>query len=124
MVDLFKALGDISRLRLLNIISREEMCVCELEVILEMTQTNVSRHTAKLKYNRIVEPYKDAQWTHFRIHPDFLKNHHQLYKYLQDEFSRHDYFIKDTERLNKYKQNNLSCTLIRESRESVIKIIS
>lgn len=124
MIEKFKALSDISRLRLLNIIMQAELCVCEIEVMLEMSQTNVSRHISKLKAAKFVEAYKDAQWTHFRIHPDFKEYHKTLFEYLEDKFSKDELFLKDVERYNKYKGNNLSCTFIREDRNNVLKIIS
>ncbi|WP_199172686.1 metalloregulator ArsR/SmtB family transcription factor [Petrotoga sp. 9PWA.NaAc.5.4] len=44
MEELFKSLGDENRLRILNLLmQQQELCVCELEVLLEMTQSNVSK---------------------------------------------------------------------------------
>lgn len=124
MIDLFKALGDYTRLRLLNIISREELCVCELEVILGISQTNVSRHVAKLRSNKIVESYKTAQWTHFKIHRQFKQNHKNLYEYLQAEFATREIFKEDTRKYNLYKKNEYNCTIIRKNKDLVIKTIS
>ncbi len=49
IVNMFKALSDENRLRIMSLLIREELCVCEIEVILELSQSNVSRHLNKLK---------------------------------------------------------------------------
>jgi ArsR family transcriptional regulator len=123
MIDKFKALSDLSRLRLLNIIFQAELCVCEIEVMLEMSQTNVSRHIAKLKSAGFMESYKDAQWTHFRIDPELQKKHTDLSNYLKDRFSKEEPFITDVKRYNNYKKRNLNCSAIREDRENVLDLI-
>jgi len=46
---LFKALSDPSRLRILNLLLEEPLCVCELEAILELPQSLLSRHLAYLR---------------------------------------------------------------------------
>ena len=44
MIDILKALADESRLRILSQILKGEMCVCEIEHCLSLTQSNASRH--------------------------------------------------------------------------------
>jgi ArsR family transcriptional regulator len=49
LIEIFKALGDENRIRILNLLIRQELCVCEIETVLDMTQSNASRHLNKLK---------------------------------------------------------------------------
>ena len=72
MLEIFKAMADENRLRIINILMNYELCVCELEVILNMTQSNVSRHLAKLKNGGIISSTKYAQWIHYKLDEDFL----------------------------------------------------
>ena len=49
LVEIFKAFGDETRIRILNLLRNSEMCVCEIEAILGINQSNASRHLNKLK---------------------------------------------------------------------------
>lgn len=57
-VDIFKALADENRLRIISLLLTKELCVCEIEASLEMSQSNVSRHLTKLKTSGIVDSRK------------------------------------------------------------------
>ena len=66
MEAIFKALAEESRLRILSLLIEGEMCVCEIEACLGMTQSNVSRHLSALKNSGILDSSKQAQW-HYKI---------------------------------------------------------
>lgn len=123
MIELLKALSDENRLRLLNVLIHEELCVCEIETILNMSQSNTSRHLNKLKQAKIIESYKDAQWVHYRISEVFSENNH-LYQYLCDSFKDYDLFKTDLKKLETYKKLNLSCTDIRNDADRVVSLIT
>ncbi len=63
----FKALGDRTRLRLLNLMGEQEICVCYLVEILEQGQPKISRHLAYLRRAGVVEARRDGKWMHYRI---------------------------------------------------------
>ena len=63
----FQALGDNTRLRLLNLMGDQEICVCYLVEILEQGQPKISRHLAYLRRAGIVEARRDGKWMHYRI---------------------------------------------------------
>jgi ArsR family transcriptional regulator len=67
MVRFFQALGDITRLRLLNLMGDREICVCYLVEILEQGQPKISRHLAYLRRAGIVEARREGKWMHYRI---------------------------------------------------------
>ena len=83
LIEMFKALSEESRLRILALLLEEEMCVCEIEASLKMTQSNASRHLSELRKSGILESYKNAQWTYYRINEMFKKEHKELWNYLQ-----------------------------------------
>lgn len=82
LVDIFKALSEESRLRILALLLEREMCVCEIETCLRLTQSNASRHLTALKKCGILDSYKKAQWAYYRIDESFKRNHIDLWKYL------------------------------------------
>jgi ArsR family transcriptional regulator len=65
--DLFRALADPIRLRLLNLIADREICVCYLVEILRISQPKVSRHLAYLRRAGIVSSRRDGKWMHYRL---------------------------------------------------------
>lgn len=64
---LFRALADRTRLRLLNLVRDQELCVCYLVEVLGMSQPKVSRHLAYLRRAGIVAARRQATWMHYRI---------------------------------------------------------
>lgn len=63
----FQALGDTTRLRLLNLMEEQEVCVCYLVEILGGPQPKVSRHLAYLRNAGIVSARREGKWMHYRI---------------------------------------------------------
>jgi ArsR family transcriptional regulator len=87
---ILKALADGNRLRIMNLLMRGELCVCELEEILGLSQTNVSRHLNKLTQAGLLDSRKEAQWVFYSINNDFISGHSILAKYLETSFERNE----------------------------------
>ena len=70
LVQLFAALADPTRLRLLNLMAGREVCVCYFVEILKQGQPKVSRHLAYLRKAGIVSARREGKWMHYSIeHP-------------------------------------------------------
>jgi ArsR family transcriptional regulator len=63
----FQALGDKTRLRLLNLMGEQEICVCYFVEILDLPQPKISRHLAYLRSAGIVAARREGKWMHYRI---------------------------------------------------------
>lgn len=63
----FRALADRTRLRLLNLLGGDEVCVCFFVEILKTNQPKISRHLAYLRRAGIVDARREGQWMHYRI---------------------------------------------------------
>jgi ArsR family transcriptional regulator len=64
---LFRALADKTRLRLLNLIGRDEVCVCYFVEVLKTPQPKISRHLAYLRRAGIVGARRQGKWMHYRV---------------------------------------------------------
>jgi ArsR family transcriptional regulator len=64
---LFAALADRTRLRLLNLMSGKEVCVCYFVEILGQSQPKISRHLAYLRRAGIVIARREGKWMHYSI---------------------------------------------------------
>jgi ArsR family transcriptional regulator len=69
VVKIFKALADPTRLRIVLLLGRRELCVCELMYVLGMEQSRVSHHMRVLREAGIAEDVREGRWIIYRI-PD------------------------------------------------------
>jgi ArsR family transcriptional regulator len=67
LVTLFQALGDATRLRLLNLMAAGEVCVCYFVEILGETQPKISRHLAYLRRAGVVSARREGKWVHYAL---------------------------------------------------------
>ena len=63
----FKALADKTRLRILALLGRNEVCVCHIHDSLGLPQPTVSRHLAYLRRSGLVAVRRDGVWMHYRV---------------------------------------------------------
>ena len=66
-IKIFKALSDPTRLRILLLLLKRELCVCELMFILEMEQSRISHQLRILKDADLVEDVRESRWIIYRI---------------------------------------------------------
>lgn len=65
-VAFLKLLADPTRLKLLKLLLEEELCVCELQVLMQVSQPAVSQHLAKLRAAGLVHERPAGMWTYYR----------------------------------------------------------
>ena len=65
--NLFKALADKTRLRILALLGNNEVCVCHLHDSLALPQPTVSRHLAYLRRAGLVDVRRDGVWMHYQV---------------------------------------------------------
>lgn len=63
----FQALGDRTRLRLLNLMGEQEICVCYFVEVLGQPQPKISRHLAYLRSAGLVAARREGRWMHYRL---------------------------------------------------------
>lgn len=108
MLDIiFKALSEESRLRILAVLMERDMCVCEIEHCLKMTQSNASRHLAVLKNSGILDYYKVGQWAYYKISDTFVENHKELYQYLKLKLPKIQTYLKDMKEYEKCSKQDI-----------------
>jgi ArsR family transcriptional regulator len=64
---LFRALADRTRLRIVNLLARGSLCVCDIQRILEQPQSSVSRHLALLKSSGLIRDRRDGMRTFYAL---------------------------------------------------------
>ena len=123
MEDLFKSLGDENRLRILNLLTDYELCVCEIEVLLDLNQSNVSRHLGKLKSSDVISSYKDGQWMHYRLSNEFKQSSTDLLNYLREKVFSKKSYVNELKKCKIYVDSPLSCQDITSDKERVLNFL-
>jgi ArsR family transcriptional regulator len=65
--DVFKALADKTRLRILALLGSDEVCVCHIHDTLGLPQPTVSRHLAYLRRTGLVDVRREGVWMHYKV---------------------------------------------------------
>ena len=97
----FRALADRTRLRLLNLMRDDEVCVCFFVEILKTNQPKISRHLAYLRRAGVVDARRDGQWIHYRIAEPEDANVARMLKDLMSWLANDQEMQRDRERLVK-----------------------
>jgi len=66
-VELFKALSDETRLRLIVLLYKREFCVCQIEAALGISQTKASRHLAILRHAGLLKARREGLWVYYAL---------------------------------------------------------
>lgn len=104
---IFLALSDPSRLRMLSlIVTNGELCITDLERILEFTQTKTSRHLIYLKNSGILTSRKYNQWAFYQIKEEALDLTQQIFQFL-----RRDPVLQKDQQVFQTLYNNRELTL-------------
>jgi ArsR family transcriptional regulator len=114
VIELFKALSEDIRLRILALLIDREMCVCEIEASLKLTQSNASRHLTVLKNSGILDSYKKAQWTYYKIDYSFVMEHSGLWDYLKVKLKEMKTYEADNAEYEKCNENDICANSKKE----------
>ncbi|HLH07155.1 MAG TPA: metalloregulator ArsR/SmtB family transcription factor [Terriglobales bacterium] len=107
---LFKGLADQTRLRILNLLIHGELCVCDIQYVLESSQPNVSRHLTYLKNSGLVLDRREGARMYYKLADANQGINKLLFAFLRDVFRSSETLAEDVQRLKKAIENG-SCTL-------------
>lgn len=101
---IFKTLGDDVRIRIFGLLLKNELCVCDIESVLEISQANASRHLSKMKIAGILTSRKNAQWVYYVISKKFLELHPELVESFSVELKKRADYKNDLKALSAIKK--------------------
>ena|SRR5215203_7547069 len=110
----FSALSDRTRLRLLNLMQDDELCVCYFPEIIGTNQPKISRHLAYLRKAGLVSVRKDWRWAHYRIIEPKNERAARVFREILE-------WIKDDEEMQRdhLKLTNLCCVPVQQQPISI-----
>jgi ArsR family transcriptional regulator len=113
----FKTLGDETRLKILNLVSRYELCACLIEEALDLLQPNASKHLRRLKTAGLINCRKVSQWCFYSISGKFKAEYAKLYEFLESEWARDGQYARDMEKLETLLKENDCCDKLLQSKK-------
>ncbi len=122
MQTFYIALADRTRRRILNLIRQQEVCVCFLTEVLDISQPKISRHLAYLRKAGIVSARRDGKWMYYSIvEPEDFYAARILHGTL-DWLKSEDRMQKDYQRLTLiYSSPNVSVTIARAPKPNILR---
>lgn len=99
--DALKLLSDPTRLRLVHLLSREELSVAELQDILGMGQSRISSHLGLLRQGELVQDRKDGKRHYYNLHPKLNPNLKKLIESACASIQDKSEILEDLENLNR-----------------------
>ncbi|MCG8502035.1 MAG: metalloregulator ArsR/SmtB family transcription factor [Firmicutes bacterium] len=116
LIQVIKALGDETRIRILNILRHSEACVGEIEHLLGIQQSNASRHLNKLSNAGMITYQKKAQWVYYQLNEKILTDYPFIKTLLDHELDKIQQYQEDSKRFRKYKQSGMTCEQLKEKK--------
>lgn len=96
---LLRVLGDETRLRMLHLLRKKTLCVCDLMELLRISQPNASQHLNRLRSVGLVICERRAQWMFYRLNEALFSESAFLAALFDEEVPKMRVFREDEERM-------------------------
>jgi ArsR family transcriptional regulator len=118
LLNVFRALSDETRLRILKLLECGELCVCDIVAALDMIQPNVSFHLATLKEAGLIKDRKQGKWIHYSLDDSDIFRRFLILSVI--ERISENLIKKDKKRLGEFLKNKrLKTNITAHKKESV-----
>ncbi len=106
----FRGLADTTRLRIVNLLFWGELCGCDIQLVLDTSQPNVSRHLVYLKHAGLVQDRREGYRVFYKLAEPGTKTTRELFEFLRVAFKR-DRKLRDDLRVLKEAVREGACTI-------------
>ena len=113
IASILKTLSDINRLRVLNLLNKREMCVCEIEYITEINQSNLSRHLKNMTNIGLLINWKENKFSYYRINEELI-NQNPFIREIMVRLSEEEIIQEDEKKYSEYITENIPCECISD----------
>jgi ArsR family transcriptional regulator len=104
---MYKALSEDMRLRIVMLLARGEICVCDLMAIFGESQSKVSRHLAYLKHSGLVKSRRLGTWMHYSLKEPLDGTIDAQVTFMKQYFSQLPIFRDDEQKMQDIKKQKL-----------------
>ena len=103
-LNLFKALSDETRLRIMVLLSEKELCVCQLMWALDLDQAKTSRHLTVLRNSGLVNDRREGLWIYYSLAEPRNELESSIFGAFKNYFKKTELFKKDIKSMKKCVQ--------------------
>jgi len=107
ITQIYKALSEQMRLRMLMLLTQGELCVCDLMMVLEEPQSKVSRHLAYLKHSGLIQGKRVGTWMHYFVRDPLEELTAAHLEFLKKELSSLGWAKADAEKMKEVQAQKL-----------------
>lgn len=102
-----KALADLQRLRIVSMLERGELCVCQIVEVLDLAPSTVSKHLTVLAGAGLVESRKEGRWAYYRLADQSTDEAvRRALEWVKDAVESDDALAQDAETLDRVLQED------------------
>jgi ArsR family transcriptional regulator len=114
LTDFGKLVSDPTRLKIIKLLSTQQMCVCELMDILKINQSCVSQHLTILKYHNLLNSRREGKWIVYGINRKALNGYlKETTSFFKKPLDKLPSFSKEHRRLTGLKNRGLLCLKLK-----------
>ncbi|HET6515634.1 MAG TPA: metalloregulator ArsR/SmtB family transcription factor [Thermodesulfovibrionales bacterium] len=99
-----KAISDPTRVRMLKLLERGELCVCEIMEVLDLVQSTASKHLNILKMAGLVESRKNGTWSYYHLSEKSREHNKDFLKFIALHLNDDEVITQDRKLLNTKKK--------------------
>ena len=114
LAQMYKALSEEMRLRIIMLLTHGELCVCDLMAIFDESQSKVSRHLAYLKHSGLVKSKRVGTWMHYSLREPLNGAADAQLTFMKQQFTELPIFLEDEQKLEDIKKQKLCDNSPRE----------
>jgi ArsR family transcriptional regulator len=111
LAQLYKALSEETRIRIMMLLTQGELCVCDIQAVLDEPQSKVSRHLAYLKHSGLVNSRRVGIWMHYLIKDTADKTCKAQLTFMEEHLSKLPQFGADRKKLQEFQKQKGCDTL-------------
>ena len=74
LAETFKALGDLTRIKIIDALSKTELCVCDIACLLGMSQSAISHQLRVLRSLKLVKNRKEGKVVYYSLDDEHIVN--------------------------------------------------
>ena len=110
LIRVFKALSDETRIRILNVLTERECCVCEVMQALEISQSRASRNLSALYNAGLLKLRRDGLWALYSIDKEAVTKYYpNLIETVRESLKGNDIALLDKQRLQHSERVGAAC---------------
>jgi ArsR family transcriptional regulator len=107
----FRAVGDPNRLRILKMLGRRELCLCEVREMVQLSNSTVSRHLSVLREAGLILDSRRGKWVYFRLNRQSIEPVVQsILALVGNTFNNDDQIRADAKKLRRVHRTDI-CTM-------------